>query len=85
MTYYKEKGGVLVSKTDHLGRLVIPKALREKNGLFAETELSFSQEGDGVLVSKKRKSCVFCKSEKDLCFYREKSFCRDCLEELKKR
>ena len=85
MTYYKEKGGVLVSKIDHLGRLVIPKELREKNGLFAETELSFSQAPGGVLVSKKRKTCVFCKREKDLCFYREKYFCRACLEELKKR
>ncbi len=48
---------------DKLGRITIPKDLREKFGLDEGTEISLSQSGDKIVISKNDAKCVICKSK----------------------
>ena len=48
---------------DKLGRITIPKELREKFGLVEGTEISLSQSGDKIVISKNEEKCVICKSK----------------------
>ena len=41
-------------KVDTLGRIVIPKELRMKYGLTEGADITFEDNGEGVLVSRKR-------------------------------
>ena len=48
-------------KVDELGRIVIPKQLREKYGLVEGAEIEFIDRGDGVTVKASARICILCK------------------------
>ncbi len=66
---------------DKLGRITIPKDLREKFGLDEGTEISLSQSGDKIVISKNDAKCVICKSK--TLADREIKVCEKCFIKLK--
>ena len=67
-------------KVDKLGRIVIPRRLREKYGLTEGVSLEFIDVGDGVTVKPATHLCSICHVE-----ISEKSqfpLCDDCIAEI---
>jgi AbrB family transcriptional regulator, transcriptional pleiotropic regulator of transition state genes len=65
-------------KIDHLGRVVIPAEFRKVFGIREGDLLDMTIEGDGMLLRKLERGCVFCESTADLGMFRSKLICKDC-------
>ena len=64
-------------KVDDLGRIVIPRELRKKYGLFKGADIEFIDGGDGVTVKASAHICILCKKPipDDISL----PLCRDCI------
>ncbi len=71
------------TKVDELGRVILPKKLRNDLHIYPGDNLSIELAEDIILVSKQNKYCVFCGSEKNLIKFRYKHICLDCIDEIK--
>jgi AbrB family transcriptional regulator, transcriptional pleiotropic regulator of transition state genes len=67
-------------KVDDLGRVVIPASIRRSLGIREGDAVEVSVEGERVVLSKPRESCVFCgREEEGLPTFRGRLLCRECL------
>ena len=71
-----------ICKIDKLGRVLIPKNLRQRFDLNAEDPIELFTDGDAIVLKKYRKKCAFCGSEEDVISFKEKYVCRDCINKL---
>lgn len=64
-------------KIDDLGRVVIPKELRQKYGLLEGADIEFIDGGDGVTVKASAHICIVCKKPvpEDISL----PLCKDCI------
>ena len=74
-----------VNKTiDPLGRIVIPKSIREAIGAENGDTLSISLEEDRIVLRKANPCCCVCGSDLDLKIITSgNNICRACIEEIK--
>lgn len=77
----KSKG--IVRKIDELGRIVIPKEIRNKMGIDTGTPLEIRQEGDSIVMRLDTTSCIFCGGDECVIDYKGKSICHTCLADVK--
>lgn len=71
-------------KVDQLGRVVIPKELRKVLNIEDNKDLlEIYVEGDKIILKKFSAGCAFCGKEGDLCIFKDKVICTDCIAELK--
>lgn len=71
---------------DKLGRLVIPKELREQYGFSENTPVEITPVMKNVLTVKLiNNCCLFCKSENDLIEFHGFFVCRDCIRQMTKK
>ena len=70
-------------KIDEVGRIVIPKSIRKKQGLIDGTPLDISLEGDKIIMQKSQSSCLFCNESAELTKFKGRRICKKCLAELK--
>lgn len=71
---------------DKLGRLVIPKELREQYGFGENTPVEITPVTKNMLTIKlMNNSCLFCKNENDLVEFHDYYVCRNCIKQMKKR
>lgn len=73
----------IIRRVDELGRVVIPKDMRDLLGIEEKTPMEFFIEKNSIIIEKYEKSCPFCKNKKNLIEFKEEMVCQDCLEELK--
>ncbi|PPB10876.1 AbrB/MazE/SpoVT family DNA-binding domain-containing protein [Brevibacillus laterosporus] len=74
----KAKG--IVRKIDDLGRIVLPKELRDSNGLPSGTPMEMFVDGDRIVLRKYEPGCVLCGSVQDLEMHKSgKLVCKSCL------
>ena len=71
-------------KIDKLGRIVIPKPIRQEFGLNVNDELELFTNENGIKMRKYRKKCLFCGNEEipQLLEYKGKIICENCKNEL---
>ncbi len=69
-------------KIDKLGRIVIPKPLREKYDIHTDDTLEMFTEPDGIVLKKYGMSCTFCGSVETLTMFKGKPICQSCLDKL---
>jgi transcriptional pleiotropic regulator of transition state genes len=74
----------MARRIDPLGRIVIPKELREKFSIPAGTPLQMDIDGDCLVLKVYKPECIFCKSTEDVIEYNNKNICMNCIQELKK-
>ena len=72
----------IVRNIDELGRLVIPKEIRDEKGFVKNTPVEIFVEEDTVIVKKYVPVCRFCGSGQDLIEYKEQNVCKNCIESL---
>ena len=74
--------GILRS-VDELGRIVLPKSMRQNLEISERDQLEIYTEGDRIILRKHQPSCVFCEKNENVVFFNGKRVCSSCLEELK--
>ena len=56
----------IIRKVDELGRIVIPKEIRDKNEIDVGDPIEIFVEGSSIILKKYKPNCVLCGSRKDL-------------------
>lgn len=70
-------------RLDELGRVVVPKELRERCGIETGDQIEFFTEGDAIVMRKYRGCCVFCKGTDNVKVIMERAVCAACLQKIK--
>ena len=72
----------VVRKLDELGRIVLPKEIRNNFDINAQDALEIFVENECIILKKYQPSCVFCGEMRDTVIYGEKRVCKSCIEKL---
>lgn len=72
----------MIRRVDELGRVVIPKEIRNKLDIQEKDPIEIYVDGDCIILKKFESNCVFCGNTKDLIEYKEKLICKKCLNDL---
>ena len=74
----------IVRKIEGLGRMVIPKAIREHMGLTSEDSIEFIvMENGEVMIKKFAEVCVFCGSKDGITGFGGAYICQNCVDKMK--
>lgn len=72
-----------IRKVDQLGRIVLPKELRDSFGWPEGTPLEIFVDGQKVIVGKYEPGCTLCGTVSDIPVYvKGKQFCPSCASEI---
>ena len=74
----------IVRKVDQLGRVVLPKELRNVLDIPECTPLEIYMEGENIILKKYAPDCLFCGSGDYVINFKGKNICKSCLADLKK-
>lgn len=69
-------------KVDQLGRIVLPKSLRQRYEMDEGEPVEILVEGDHIILEKYRPRCVFCSSNDQVVTYKDKHICKSCVDEM---
>ena len=77
----------MVRPVDELGRIVIPKEIRDlldinKDNPKKKDPLEIFLMGDSIVLKKYMPFCIFCGSSEDLVSLDGKNVCRECVKKL---
>ncbi len=73
----------MTRKVDRLGRVILPKALRNTLEISTSDPVEIYIEEEMIFVKKHFPACIFCEDTVDVVEYNGKNICKRCLEELK--
>lgn len=73
----------IVRKFDDLGRIGVPKEIRDKFAIIEKTPMSISVSGKKIILEKVEDSCLFCESEEKLLEFRERLICENCMTNIR--
>ena len=73
----------MVRRVDELGRIVIPKEIRNKLEIYEKDPIEIYVDGHSIVLKKFEENCIFCGATKNLVTYKNKLLCNKCLENLK--
>lgn len=68
---------------DDLGRITIPKEVRDAKRIFQGTPLQIYVEGDKIIIQNIETVCSFCNKKKVLYEFKEKMICKECIKDIK--
>ena len=72
----------IVRKIDELGRIVVPKEMRQSLSIENGDEVEILFTEDGILVKKYIPYCVFCSGKEDLQPFEQKYICSNCRDKI---
>jgi AbrB family transcriptional regulator, transcriptional pleiotropic regulator of transition state genes len=72
----------VVRNLDPLGRVVIPKEVREKFGIAGSDPVEIFMDGEKIAVQKYALGCIFCGSLEVLVTFRNKLVCASCVNDV---
>lgn len=75
----------IVRRVDTLGRLVLPKELRDTMGIPEGTPLAFFVDGEDIILRKYGNSCAFCGGEYELFDFFDRPICEKCARQIAAR
>lgn len=75
----------LLCKTDSMGRVVLPKPLREAKGLMGVHTLKLGiQDDDIITITEIPDRCIFCGGQENLITFKDTVLCENCKTEIGK-
>lgn len=75
----------IVRKIDELGRIVVPKEIRNIYDINEGDVVEFFVDEEKIIIRKyKTQTCIFCKSTERLTYFREQFVCFSCVENVTK-
>ena len=72
----------IVRDVDALGRVVLPKELRDTMHIAQKDPLEIYVDGENIVLRKYEPACLFCGNAGDLITFEDRKVCRDCLAEM---
>jgi len=72
----------IVRPIDELGRIVLPIEIRKTMELNPRDSLEIFVDGNRIVLQKYNPGCLFCGNADDLCYYKGKLVCSDCINTL---
>ena len=72
----------IVRKVDELGRIVIPREIRNKFEIAEKDPLEIYVDGSSIILKKYEPNCIFCGNSKNLLSFKEKLICPRCTEKI---
>ena len=69
-------------KIDKLGRVVVPKSLRNALGVDLNDEISMTLSGDNIVISKATGICALCSKEETFLQVNNKQICKTCYKKI---
>lgn len=75
----------IVRRVDDLGRIVIPKELRNTFDINVRDALEIYTDSDKIILKKYSPACIFCGSADDIVNFKGKNICAKCVEEFKNK
>lgn len=76
----KETG--VVRKIDKLGRIVVPKEVRDELGIKVRDPVEIYVEEDTIVLKKYSTKCIICQNKENISYYKGKPICKNCKTEL---
>ena len=73
----------VVRKVDELGRIVLPKELRNTLDIKEKDALEIFMEGDKIVLQKYHPACIFCNNADDVTYFNGKRVCAECIDKIK--
>lgn len=73
----------IVRKVDELGRIVIPKELRNTLSIDMKDPLEIFTEGDAIILRKYQPHCAICGEAKEIIGFKGKLICKNCISYIK--
>lgn len=67
---------------DELGRIVIPKSMRQNLNIADRDEVEIFVEGDRIILRKHTGVCLFCGNSEELTEHMGKKVCAACVRAL---
>lgn len=74
-----------VSKIDTLGRVVIPKPVRQMFNLEKEDAIEILPKDNGLLIRKYQPTCLFCGEIDNVISHEGITVCAECIEKMHKK
>ncbi len=74
----------IVRRFDNLGRIGLPKEMRDNFGIIEKTPMKFYVEGNKIIMEKYEDTCLFCGSKEHLCKINDRLICEKCIKTLMK-
>ena len=72
----------IVRNIDELGRIVVPKEIRQRFGIAKNDPVEIYVENDLIILRKYTPVCHFCGSTESISDYKDKCICRACIQEI---
>ncbi len=73
----------VVRKVDELGRIVLPKSIRETFDINEKDALEIFIDENRIILQKYQPACTFCGNADNVVFYCGKRICEDCIKKIK--
>ena len=74
----------IVRRVDNLGRIVLPKELRNVLDIPEGTPLEIYTEGERIILKKYAPDCLFCGEGDNLVSFKGKWVCKSCIKDLRR-
>lgn len=72
----------IVRNVDELGRIVIPKELRDTMGIKEKDPLEIFTDGEQIVLGKYAPGCIFCGNADQVSYFKAKVICNQCLNDM---
>lgn len=72
----------IVRRVDQLGRIVLPKELRENLEIDKKDPMEIYIDSETVILKKYQPGCTLCGNVEDLATKEDKNICMNCVEDL---
>lgn len=73
----------VIREIDNLGRITLPKELRDHLSMPAKTPIAIHVEGTRIILEKSNRACFLCGSTEDVKVLNGKGICASCVEQIK--
>jgi transcriptional pleiotropic regulator of transition state genes len=81
----KMKSTGIMRKVDELGRIVLPKELRNALDIKEKDPLEiFVGDRGEIILRKYQPACIFCNSMENIRTFKGHNVCRDCMQKMSK-
>lgn len=72
----------IVKRIDDLGRILLPKNLRDSMHIKTDDPFELFVDENSILLKKYQPACIFCNSTEDVQKFKDKTICANCIKEL---
>ena len=72
----------IVRKVDELGRIVLPKELRQTLNIKEKDPIEIYVDNSSIILQKYAPACMFCNSTDNMIEFKGNNICKQCILEM---